>query len=83
MMLGYRLLRLVETHSEALAAGLLEKTQQSPLLSGYRDVPPGELSNACTKSIGTWPNGFSVKASWMSRNAIWRSGQSGLTSTYR
>ena len=40
MMLGYRLLRLVETHSEALAAGLLEKTQQSPLLSGYRDVPP-------------------------------------------
>jgi len=43
MMLGYRLLRLVETHSEALAAGLLEKTQQSPLLPGYRDVPPGEL----------------------------------------
>lgn len=43
MMLAYRLLRLVETHSEALAAGLLEKTQQSPLLPGYRDVPPGEL----------------------------------------
>jgi hypothetical protein len=43
MMLGYRLLRLVETHSEALAAGLLEKTQQSPLLPGYREVPPGEL----------------------------------------
>jgi hypothetical protein len=43
MMLGYRLLRLVETHSEALAAGLLEKTQQSPLLTGYREVSPGEL----------------------------------------
>ena len=43
MMLGYRLLRLVETHSDALAAGLLEKTQQSPLLPGYRHVPPGEL----------------------------------------
>ena len=43
MMLAYRLLRLVETHSEALAAGLLEKTQNSPLLPGYRHVPPGEL----------------------------------------
>jgi len=43
MMLAYRLLRLVETHSDALAAGLLEKTQNSPLLPGYRNVPPGEL----------------------------------------
>jgi len=43
MMLAYRLLRLVETHSDALAAGLLQKTQNSPLLPGYRNVPPGEL----------------------------------------
>jgi hypothetical protein len=43
MMLAYRLLRLVETHSDALAAGLLERTQNSPLLPGYRNVPPGEL----------------------------------------
>jgi hypothetical protein len=43
MMLAYRLLRLVETHSEALAAGLLERTQKSPLLPDYRNVPPGEL----------------------------------------
>jgi hypothetical protein len=42
-MLAYRLLRLVENHSEALAAGLLEKTNKSPLLPGYRNVPPGEL----------------------------------------
>jgi len=42
-MLAYRLLRLVETHSDALAAGLLQKTQNSPLLPGYRNVPPGEL----------------------------------------
>jgi hypothetical protein len=33
----------VETHSDALAAGLLEKTHNSPLLPGYRNVPPGEL----------------------------------------
>jgi hypothetical protein len=43
MMLAYRLLRLVETHSDALAAGLLERTRNSPLLPGYRDVPTEEL----------------------------------------
>ena len=42
-MLAYRFLRLVETHSDALAAGLLEKTQSSPLLPDYRNVPPEEL----------------------------------------
>lgn len=42
-MLAYRLLRLVENHSEALATELLEKTKKSPLLPGYRNVPPGEL----------------------------------------
>ena len=43
MMLAYRLLRLVETHSDALAAGLLEKTQNSALLADYQKVPPREL----------------------------------------
>jgi hypothetical protein len=43
MMLAYRLLRLVENHSEVLAAGLLDKTLNSPLLPDYRNVPPGEL----------------------------------------
>jgi len=43
MMLAYRLLRLVETHSDALAAGLLERTRNSPLLPALHKVPPGEL----------------------------------------
>lgn len=43
MMLAYRLLRLVETHSDALAAGLLEKTKTSPLLPDYNNVPPEDL----------------------------------------
>ena len=43
MMLAYRLLRLVETHSDALAAGLLERTRNSALLPGYANVPPEEL----------------------------------------
>ena len=42
-MLAYRLLRLVETHSDALAAGLLEKTRNSPRLPAYTHVPPEEL----------------------------------------
>ena len=43
MILAYRLLRLVETHSDALAAGLLEKTSASPLLPEYNHVPTEEL----------------------------------------
>jgi len=42
-MLAYRLLRLVETHSDALAAGLLEKAKTSPLLPDYNNVPPEDL----------------------------------------
>lgn len=42
-MLAYRLLRLIETHSEALATGLLEKTKTSPLLPDYYNVPPEDL----------------------------------------
>ena len=34
---------MVETHSDSLAAGLLEKTRNSPLLPGYRNVPTEEL----------------------------------------
>jgi hypothetical protein len=43
MILAYRLLRLVETHSDALAAGLLEMTGHSPLLPSYGRVPHDEL----------------------------------------
>ena len=43
MLLAYRLLRLVETHSDALATALLERTRSSPRLPGYNNVPPEEL----------------------------------------
>ena len=42
-MLAYRLLRLIEAHSDVLAAGLLQKVQRSPQLTGYDKVPPEEL----------------------------------------
>jgi len=38
MMMLYRLVRLIETHSEALAASLLERVQNSPLTPSYQNV---------------------------------------------
>lgn len=43
MLLAYRLLRLVETHSDELANGLLERASHSPWLPNYPNVPPEEL----------------------------------------
>jgi hypothetical protein len=43
MLLAYRLLRLVETHSDALATGFLERTSHSPFLPDYHHVPQEEL----------------------------------------
>jgi hypothetical protein len=43
MMLAYRLVRLIETHSDALAAGLLEKVQTSQFTQEYSKVPTDEL----------------------------------------
>jgi hypothetical protein len=43
MMLAYRLVRLIETHSDALAASLLERVRSSPLVVEYKRVPPAEL----------------------------------------
>jgi hypothetical protein len=43
MMLAYRLVRLIETHSGGLAAGLLAKVQNSEFTRDYRNVPPEDL----------------------------------------
>ncbi len=56
-MLAYRLVRLIETHSDALAAGLLEKVQSSPLLPDYRNVPADELKQRVYeiyRHLGEW-----------------------------
>ena len=57
MMLAYRLVRLIETHSDALAASLLQKVQDSPRLSDYRRVPPEELKQRVYeiyRHLGDW-----------------------------
>lgn len=57
MMLAYRLVRLIETHSDALAAGLLEKVQHSDFTRDYCKVPPEELKQRVYeiyRHLGDW-----------------------------
>jgi hypothetical protein len=57
MMLAYRLVRLIETHSEALAASLLQKVQNSECTADYGNVPPEELQQRVFeiyRHLGEW-----------------------------
>ncbi|MGO9402844.1 MAG: hypothetical protein ACLPVW_05155 [Terriglobales bacterium] len=57
MMMLYRLVRLIETHSEALAASLLERVQNSPLTPSYRSVPSADLQERVYeiyRHLGEW-----------------------------
>jgi hypothetical protein len=57
MMLLYRLVRLIETHSQALAAALLSRVQESDQTHDYRKVPPEELKERVYeiyRHLGDW-----------------------------
>jgi len=57
MMLLYRLVRLIETHSQALAAGLLTRVQESDHARDYRNVPSEELKQRVYeiyRHLGDW-----------------------------
>jgi hypothetical protein len=57
MMLAYRLVRLIEKHSDALAAGLLKRVQVSEFTRDYRNVPPEELQQTVYeiyRHLGDW-----------------------------
>jgi hypothetical protein len=57
MMLAYRLVRLIESHSDALATNLLAKVQNSPQLRDYANVPPDELKQRVYeiyRHLGEW-----------------------------
>ncbi len=57
-MIAPRLVRLIETHSEQLAQGLLKKVQKSPQLSEFRiKVPAHELRQRAYeiyRNLGDW-----------------------------
>lgn len=57
MMLLYRLVRLIETHSQALAASLLLRVQESEHTQAYQNVPPEELKERVYeiyRHLGDW-----------------------------
>src|SRR6201982_3051918 len=57
MMLAYRLVRLIETHSDGLAAGLLKRVQQSELAQAYAKVPTQDLEQRVYeiyRHLGAW-----------------------------
>src|SRR5271166_280308 len=57
MMLLYRLVRLIETHSQALATCLLTRVQESEHAREYRKVPPEELQERVYeiyRHLGDW-----------------------------
>ncbi len=57
MMLAYRLVRLIERHSDGLAASLLERVRTSPLVPEYRNVPADELKQRVYeiyRHLGEW-----------------------------
>ena len=57
MMLTYKLVRLIETHSDTLAAGLLAKVRNSRRLGEYDKVPPEDLQQRVYeiyRHLGEW-----------------------------
>jgi hypothetical protein len=57
MMLAYRFVRLIETHSDALASSLLHKVRDSDSTQSYRNVPPEELKHRVYEvysHLGDW-----------------------------
>jgi Histidine kinase N terminal len=56
-MLGTRLMRLIERHSEELASGLADKLQIAERTRDFRKIPSAELKEAATKiygNLGEW-----------------------------
>jgi hypothetical protein len=57
MMFSYRLVRLIESHAEALVAGLEERVQGSPQVTHFRDISAHELRERVYeiyRHLGEW-----------------------------
>jgi hypothetical protein len=56
-MLGMKLMRLIEKHSDELAVGLTDKLQTSERTRGFRRIPVSELHQTTTEvyhNLGEW-----------------------------
>ena len=61
MMMLYLLVSLIETHSQALAACLLDRVQSSEATPDYRNVPSEELKERVYeiyRHLGEWHDSF-------------------------
>ncbi len=71
MMLAYRLVRLIETHSDGLATGLLARVQSSEFTRDYCKVPATDLQERVYeiyRHLGEWLLGksdFDIKQRYM------------------
>ena len=57
MMFSYRLVRLIETHADALAAGLEERVLSNSQISQFREIPAHELRERVYeiyRHLGEW-----------------------------
>jgi hypothetical protein len=57
MMMLYRLVHLIETHSQALAACLLDRVKSSEAARDYKNVPPDDLKERVFeiyRHLGDW-----------------------------
>lgn len=57
MMFSYRLVRLIESHADALASGLEERVLDSPQVSHFREIPAHELRERVYeiyRHLGEW-----------------------------
>ena len=57
MMFSYRLVRLIETHADALAEGLEERVLTSPQITHFRRIPTHELRERVYeiyRHLGEW-----------------------------
>jgi len=56
-MLGIKLVRLIESHSEALSRALAQQIRKSERTSDFRNIPPQELQLAAAevyRNLGDW-----------------------------
>jgi hypothetical protein len=71
MMLAYRLVRLIETHSDGLATGLLARVQSSEFTRDYCKVPATDLQERVYeiyRHLGEWLLGktdFDIRQRYM------------------
>jgi hypothetical protein len=57
MMFSYRLVRLIESHADALAAGLEERAQANSQIAHFREIPAHELRERVYeiyRHLGEW-----------------------------